>query len=328
MIEVLTTKSGEITTSKVDTMYAPNTSTILAEHTTVIDSTTSTSQSIDTNNETLIPCGGIDTTLTREENEMISSLKDKSSINERTQSSSLEKDSVVSEVTRVNISDTSTVVVSTNRNVDETEKTTESIGSGKDNQALSSCDKPTTDVALLVKSTTVDTTSSLGKSKTKTVKRNPQLPNETTVTKRLIELDKSGIIIPHSEIPGIGTQIVRSNSGSDTPLIAERKQQSRPMMEVTETIRRTSVQLSSDQTKNVMGFQGNRYKETERRIVNVPRKTLPTDSENVLDYLLSTVRKPQKVNVKRNNVKPKPGTKEITTNEIALYLRKLMIPTM
>jgi len=86
------------------------------------------------------------------------------------------------------------------------------------------------------------------------------------VTKRLIEIDKSGTIIPHSDIPGIGTQTVGPNSGSDAPLIAEKKQQSRPMMEVTETIRRTSVLLSSEQTKIVKGFQGNRYQETERRM--------------------------------------------------------------
>jgi len=111
---------------------------------------------------------------------------------------------------------------------------------------------------------------------------------------------------------------MRPNSGSDTPLIAERKQQSRPMMQVTETIRRTSVLLSSEQTNNVMGFQGNRYKETERRIVNVSRKTLPTDSENVLDYLISTVRKPQMTTIKKNNVKTKSGTMELATTEIAL----------
>jgi len=46
-----------------------------------------------------------------------------------------------------------------------------------------------------------------------------------------------------------------------------------------------------------MGFQGNRYKVNESRIVNVTRKTLPTDSENVLDYLMSTISKPQKEQV-------------------------------
>jgi len=80
------------------------------------------------------------------------------------------------------------------------------------------------------------------------------------------------------------------NSESYAPLIAERKRQSRPKVEVTETIRITSVVLSSEQTKYVMGFEGNRYKEIKRRIVYVPRKTLPTDSENVLDNLMSTVK--------------------------------------
>jgi len=56
-----------------------------------------------------------------------------------------------------------------------------------------------------------------------------------------------------------------------------------------------------------MGFQENRYKESKRKIV--PRKTLPTDTENVLDYLMSTVRKPPKTTIKRNNVKSKFVTK-------------------
>jgi len=107
MIEVLTTKSGEITTSNYR-------STILAEHTTVIDSTSSTSQLIDTNNETLVQCDGINTTLTSAENGMILSLKDKPTNNERTQISSIEKDSIILEEKRVNISNISTAVIPTN----------------------------------------------------------------------------------------------------------------------------------------------------------------------------------------------------------------------
>jgi len=102
---------------------------------------------------------------------------------------------------------------------------------------------------------------------------------------------------------------METNTGSDAPLIAERKQQSRPMMEVTETIRRTSVLLFLSKL-STMRFQGNRCKETEKIIVNVPRKTLPTDSENIPDYLMSAVRKPQQTTIKRNNVKSNSNTKE------------------
>jgi len=183
MIEVLTTKSGEIITSTVETMYAPNTSTMLAEHTTVIDSTPSTFQLIDTNNETLEQCGGKDTTLTREGNEMILSLKVNPTNNKRTHISSVEKEFILSEEKRVNISDITTVGIPTNNDVDESKKITETIESVKVKQRLSSCDKPTTEVALLVKSRTDDVTSSVVKSKAKLVKRNLQLPNETTVTR-------------------------------------------------------------------------------------------------------------------------------------------------
>jgi len=85
------------------------------------------------------------------------------------------------------------------------------------------------------------------KSKLKSIKRNLPLSNDNAVTKRLNEIERPSVIIPHSEIPGIGTHKVGPKSGSDTPIIAGKKQ-SRPMMEVTETIR-ASVLLSSDQPR-------------------------------------------------------------------------------
>jgi len=82
MVEALTTKSGDIPTSTVETMMATNKSTILEEHTTVIDSTSSDSQLIHVNHETVEQNREIDTNLTREVKEMLSSLNDKPTNNE------------------------------------------------------------------------------------------------------------------------------------------------------------------------------------------------------------------------------------------------------
>jgi len=113
-------------------------------------------------------------------------LKDKPTNNETNQTSSIDKDSISLEEKRSNISDKTILVIPTNNNEYETKEITETIDSGNDNQKSSSRDKPTKEVALLVKSRTDDVTSSLVKSKPKSVKRNLQLSNDTTVTKRFI----------------------------------------------------------------------------------------------------------------------------------------------
>jgi len=95
---------------------------------------------------------------------------------------------------RSNIADTTTLVIPTNIYDDKTKKINGTNDSEKDNQKLSSFDKSTTEVALLVKSSTDDVSSNLVKPKPKAVKRNLPLPNGTTVTNRLSEIVSSGTI--------------------------------------------------------------------------------------------------------------------------------------
>ena len=125
--------------------------------------------------------------------------------------------------------------------------------------------------------------------KTPAIRRNLALP---VTTHYIRPLDTSTYTnqTTHILIPGISLENNRAEMLSDIPRIAEEKTQTRPVVVTSETVsRRSSIALSSDQTKDIMSSRGNKYKETTRRVIDVPISTKNVKEyveENVLEYLL------------------------------------------
>ena len=127
------------------------------------------------------------------------------------------------------------------------------------------------------------------KSNKKAVKRNLALP-VTTYYVRPLNRGQTFDIIASDTNPGIGIQSGEPKSPSELPLVAERKEETRSMVITSETVRRNTIALSSSQTKEIMLTKGNKVKEVERRVINIPEKTSNIQeyvNENVLEYLTS-----------------------------------------
>jgi len=92
MVEALTTKSGDIPTSTVESMNASIISKVFAEHTTVIDNTSSDSQLIETNLEAVEKILKVDANIKRGKEKIYLSLKDNNLPN---QSSTIDNDSIL-----------------------------------------------------------------------------------------------------------------------------------------------------------------------------------------------------------------------------------------